>query len=214
MLQPESTDRPTSTDPPRSHWRRLPPDRTSGASWRLGHSPAGGVSQPASAPGVAEAARRQGAPDEGAGSEGGPEPGQRASSRRPVRQRPRNRRQRTAVSVRLSPRELAVIDAGATAAEVTRATYMARAALAAAADPERTAALIASNRETLAELFAAHRTLRTNGNLLNQAVKALHTGERPAQLDAAVVSVQQAVEELKDATGRFVVLMNPQREGR
>ncbi|MFW6725307.1 mobilization protein [Streptomyces sp. MAR4 CNY-716] len=113
--------------------------------------------------------------------------------------------------MRLSPRELAVIDAGATAAEVTRATYMARAALAAAADPERTAALIASNRETLAELFAAHRTLRANGNLLNQAVKALHTGERPTQLDATVLAVQQAAEKLKDATGQFVALMNPQR---
>ncbi|WP_225796292.1 mobilization protein [Streptomyces aculeolatus] len=113
--------------------------------------------------------------------------------------------------MRLSPRELAVIDAGATAAEVTRATYMARAALAAAADPERTAALIASNREMLAELFAAHRTLRANGNLLNQAVKALHTGERPAQLDAAVALVQQAAEDLKNATGQFVALMNPQR---
>lgn len=55
-----------------------------GASWRLGHSPAGGVSQPASAPGVAEAARRQGAPGEGAGSEGGPELDQRVASRRRV----------------------------------------------------------------------------------------------------------------------------------
>lgn len=54
--------------------REMTTSAPSGASWRFGHSPAGGASEPAPAPGVAGSVRRQGAPDGKAATEGGPQP--------------------------------------------------------------------------------------------------------------------------------------------
>ena len=56
------------------------PDST--ASWRFGHSPAGGAPEPDPAPGVAGPVRRQGAPDGEAATEGGSQPGKAGRKRR------------------------------------------------------------------------------------------------------------------------------------
>jgi hypothetical protein len=99
---PEPTNAPlaASTSKPRT--------AVSGASWRSGHSPAGGAPEPDPAPGVARPDRHRGAPD---GSEGGPQPDKaspksRAKSGKP---RPRGKKQRTAHSVRLNEHELTII---------------------------------------------------------------------------------------------------------
>lgn len=56
------------------------------ASWRFGHSPAGGASEPEPAPGVAGSLPRQGAREAGAATGGGSQPGRRRG--KPVSARP------------------------------------------------------------------------------------------------------------------------------
>ncbi len=204
---------PNSSDP------QVTSNSTSGrASWSFGYSPAGGVSKTASVPGVAEADRRQGAPAEGAATEGGPQPGQgenhachtenceHAVSQQPrVRHRTRQPRQRNRFrNVRLSDSELALISAGAKAAGMTDAGFLAHAGLAAARDLTTTAARIAGDRELLAELFAARRHLGQVGNNLNQIAKILNSDGHAPQTDVVLSAVRRATDRLQAATVRLL----------
>ncbi|PJN03765.1 hypothetical protein CG740_04990 [Streptomyces sp. CB01201] len=124
-------------------------------------------------------------------TEGGSQPdeqAQRPQSPAPgkPRSRPRQKKQRPAVSVRLSKTEKALIESGAKAVKLSVAGFLAHAGLAAARDLTRitdVTAAIADNRAILSELFAARRALTQGGNLLNQTAKALNFGGQPTQLD-------------------------------
>lgn len=189
-----------------------------GASWSFGYSPAGGVSKTASAPGVAEADRRQGAPTEEAATEGGPQPAggethtchtahcEHAAPQQPrVRHRTRQSRQRNRFrNVRLSDSELALISAGAKAAGMTDAGFLAHAGLAAARDLTTTAARIAGDRELVAEFFAARRHLGHIGNNLNQIAKILNSDGHAPQTDVVLDAVRRATERLQAATVRLL----------
>lgn len=187
---------------------------STGASWRLGHSPTGGASQPASAPGVAEADdRRQGAPVDEAATEGGLQQSKRegATPPSPARPRPRPRKpkQRPAVSVRLSDSERALAEAGARAANLTLAGFLAQAGLAAARDLTGVTAAIADNRHVLQELFAARRALTQYGNLLNQAVAVLNSGADVPYLDDAIDRALTTRDRVDEAVQRFIALIDP-----
>ncbi|MFD8414187.1 hypothetical protein ACFV2Q_20920 [Streptomyces sp. NPDC059650] len=168
------------------------------ASWRFGHSPAGGASEPEPAPGVAGTVRRQGAQDGEAAAGGGPQPGRR-------RGKPRIRasKQRPAHSVRLSEPEYQRITAGAEAIGMSVAGFLATSGLAAARDLDRTAAAIASEQDVLTTLFALRRQLGHANNNLNQTAKALHLGLAPEGLDDTIAAVLRAAEGIHRVTTRM-----------
>lgn len=186
------------------------PASESPASWRFGHSPAGGAPEPGPAPGVAEPVRHQGVPDGEAATEGGSQP-EKASRRRRTKSmgkaRLREKKQRPAHSVRLSDREHAIIQAGADAAGMSVAGYLAHSALAAARDRSRTAATIADERDVLTELFAMRRQLGWAGSNLNQVAKALNSGGDAHYLNEVLVEIQRAATAAKRAVDRVA---NPQ----
>jgi len=72
------------------------------------------------------------------------------------------------------------------------AGFLARAALSAARDLDRTAADIAGEKEMLQELFALRRHLGQIGNNLNQVAKALNSGSDAPQAEAVLAAVQRA----------------------
>lgn len=170
-----------------------------GASWRFGHSPVGGASEPKPAPGVADSVPRQGARDGEAATEGGPQP-----SKRRGKPRPRASEQRIAKSVRLSEPELALASAGAAAVGMTLAGFLAHSTLAAARDLNRTAAVIATEQEVITTLFALRRQLGIANNNLNQTAKALHLGVAPEGLDDTIAAVLRTVEDIHQVTTRMI----------
>ncbi|WP_433546516.1 plasmid mobilization protein [Streptomyces sp. CA-294286] len=174
-----------------------------GASWRFGHSPLGGASEPGSAPGAAEPGPRQGARTGKPVAEGGHQQGKPAG-----RPRIRDRQQRPAVSVRLNPDERRTAQAGADATGLSLAGFLAQSALAAARDLDRTQAAIATEHDTLSALFAVGRLLGNATNNLNQVAKALNSGaDRPPHIDRVLNEVQHAVQDVRRVTAR---LTNPQ----
>ncbi|MDO0935001.1 mobilization protein [Streptomyces sp. DG2A-72] len=184
------------------------------ASWKLGHSPAGGASQPATAPGAAEADdRSQGAPVGEAATEGGPQQGEHERPAVPSPGKPRARsrkpRQRPAVSVRLSDSERALAEAGAQAASLTLAGFLAQSGLAAARDLTGVTAAIADNRHVLQELFAARRALTQYGNLLNQAAAALNSDADVPYLNDVIDQVSTTRDRVDEAVQRFIALIDP-----
>ncbi|MFE4051790.1 plasmid mobilization protein [Streptomyces sp. YIM B13518] len=105
----------------------------------------------------------------------------------PIRRRPYRRRQRPHVrTTRLGDDELARIAAGAQAAGLTVSGFLARSALAAAHDLERTPGAIAGDRDLITELFLARRHLGQVGNNLNQVARVLNSGGRTPELDAVL----------------------------
>ncbi|MEU7581974.1 mobilization protein [Streptomyces sp. NPDC041068] len=175
------------------------------ASWRFGHSPAGGASEPDPAPGVAGPVRRQGAPDGKAATEGGSQPGKTGRKRRTKikgKARPRDKKQRPAQSVRLSDQEHALIQAGADAVGMSVAGFLAHSALAAARDQSRTAATIATDRDVLTELFAMRRQLGWAGSNLNQVAKALNSGGDVPHLGEVLADIRHAANAVKEAADR------------
>lgn len=185
--------------PPLIGQQPTPTPANSAASWRFGHSPVGGASEPEPAPGVAGSVPRQGARDGQAAAEGGPQPARR-------RGKPRSRadEQRIARSVRLSEPELALVSAGAEAVGMSLAGFLAHSALAAARDLNRTAAVIATEQEVLSNLFALRRQLGIANNNLNQTAKALHLGTAPEGLDDTIAAVLRAVEDIRHVTTRMI----------
>ncbi|MGY4978304.1 plasmid mobilization protein [Streptomyces sp. 900105755] len=175
------------------------------ASWRFGHSPAGGAPESDPAPGVAGSVRRQGAPNGRAATEGGSQPGDVDGARRTKikgKARPRAKKQRPAQSVRLSDHEHAIIQAGADAVGMSLAGFLAHSALAAARDQSRTAATIATERDVLTELFAMRRQLGWAGSNLNQVAKALNSGGDAPHLKVVLADIQHAAHAAKKAVDR------------
>ncbi|MFD0369491.1 plasmid mobilization protein [Streptomyces sp. NPDC127114] len=199
-------DQPARTTPLDQQQTTSTPATNRAASWRFGHSPAEGASEPVPAPGVAGFLPRQGAREEGAATEGGPQP----DKRRRGKPRIRARKQRRAHSVRLSEREHATIAAGAETVGMSIAGFLAQSALAAARDLDRTAATIATQQDTLTSLFALRRQLGYANNNLNQAAHALNTGAYPDGLDATIDAVRHAADNIRHLTTR---LTNPRGEG-
>ncbi|MFI1814418.1 plasmid mobilization protein [Streptomyces sp. NPDC020422] len=177
-----------------------------GASWRFGHSPVGGASEPVPAPGVAGTLPRQGAREGGAAAEGGPQP----VRRRRGKSRVRARTQRRAHSVRLSDAEHATVAAGAEAVGMSVAGFLAHSGLAAARDLDRTAAAIATRQDALTALFALRRQLGHANNNLNQAAHALNSGAYPGGLEDTIAAVRHAVDEVRHVSAR---LTDPNSEG-
>ncbi|MFC9486430.1 plasmid mobilization relaxosome protein MobC [Streptomyces hydrogenans] len=177
-----------------------------GASWRFGHSPVGGASEPVPAPGVAGPLPHQGAREDGSAAEGEPQP----VRRRRGKPRVRARTQRRAHSVRLSDAEHATVAAGAEAVGMSVAGFLAHSGLAAARDLARTAAAIATRQDTLTALFALRRQLGHANNNLNQAAHALNSGTYPDGLEDTIAAVRHAVDAVRHVTAR---LTDPNSEG-
>ncbi|WP_220137472.1 plasmid mobilization protein [Streptomyces himalayensis] len=184
---------------------RSEPDTNSAsarARWRFGHSPAGGVSEPDPAPGVAGPVQRQGAPDGKAATEGGSQPRPTRSGRAKGKSRPRDRKQRRAHSVRLNETEHALIQGAADAVGMSTAGFLAYSGLAMSRDQSRTAVAIATERDVLTELFAARRQLGWAGSNLNQVAKALNTGGEVPHLAAVIADIQRAAKSVQAAADR------------
>lgn len=176
---------------------------SAGASWRFGHSPEGGAPEPA--PGAADLARHQGAPDGKAATEGGPQPGTASPKgrARKGKSRPRDKKQRPAHSVRLNEQELAIIRSGADHVDMSVAGFLAYSALAAARDRSRTAAAIATERDVLTALFGVRRQLGWAGSNVNQAVKALNSGTDAPHFAAALTDLRRAAQAVQRAADRI-----------
>ncbi len=177
----------------------------SGASWRFGHSPAGGAPEPGPAPGVTGSVRHQGAPDGKAATEGGSQPGtaSRKGRARKVKSRPRDKKQRPAHSVRLNEQELSIIQSGADHVGMSVAGFLAHSALAAARDQSRTAAAIATERDILTALFGVRRQLGWAGSNVNQAAKVLNSGADAPHFASALADLQRAAQAVQRAADRI-----------
>ncbi|MFC8868011.1 MobC family plasmid mobilization relaxosome protein [Streptomyces sp. NPDC057148] len=178
-----------------------------GASYPLGYSALSGVSKGSPAPGGTGLVRRRGTPDEEAATGGGSQPGGAQDIREQPRTRRRKyqRRQRPHVrNTRFSDDELILVTAGAKAAGLTLAGFLARAALSAARDLERTASAVADEREVIAEFFAARRHLGYIGNNLNQIARAVNAGAHPSELDVVIAATDRAIQRVQHATDQLL----------
>lgn len=172
---------------------------------RLGHArPGGGGSGPA--PGVL---------DHEAATEGGSQPEKLTPrrKRRTTKSTSRKRSPKTnpdkrsyVCSVRLNDTEKHLLVDAAAAARTSLPAFLARAALAAARDPESAAGSIAGERELISEIFASRRHLGHVGNNLNQLARAVNSGDHPsdAQFDAALNAVRRATERVQIATDKLL----------
>ncbi|MFF0740550.1 hypothetical protein ACFYVL_09120 [Streptomyces sp. NPDC004111] len=177
-----------------------------GASW-------GGSSTSASStPERAEEDLHQGAQVLRASTEGGSKPEEepkptRRPRERPARQRPRQppeKKRRHLRTSRFNDAEIALIAAAAVRCNLTIAGFLARSALAAARDLDRTAAEIADDREVITALFDSRRRLGWAGSNLNQAVKALNSGADVPQLEAAIAAVRRAADTAHEAATHLI----------
>lgn len=196
-------------DPTHHERHESPTSLTAPASWRSGHSPAGGAPEPGPAPGVAGPVMRRGAPDGEAATEGGSQLGKAVGKRRTKtkgKARPRAKKQRPAQSVRLSDQEHAIIQAGADAVGMSLAGFLAHSALAAARDQARTAATIATERDVLTELFALRRQFGWAGSNLNQLTKALNSGGDVTYVKEVLADVQRVANAAQQAVDRVANL--------
>jgi hypothetical protein len=197
MKTPTPSTAPTPDEP-------VPHAIPSGASWRFGHSPAGGAPEPDPAPGVAGPVRHQGAPDRRTATGGGPQPGKTGPKGRAKKGKPRSRdkKQRPAHSVRLNEQELAIIRSGAEHVGMSVAGFLAHSALAAARDQSRTAAAIATERDILTALFGVRRQLGWAGSNVNQAAKALNSGADAPHFATALADLRRAAQAVQRAADR------------
>ncbi|MFJ8811236.1 plasmid mobilization protein [Streptomyces sp. NPDC102490] len=180
---------------------------TQPASYPLGYSALSGVSKGSPASEGQGLVRRRGTPDEEAATEGGSQPqGTQDRPEQPrTRRRKYQRRQRPHVrNTRFSDDELALVTAGAKAAGLTLAGFLARAALSASRDLERTSSAVAGEREVIAEFFAARRHLGHVGSNLNQIARAINAGGHPAELDVVIAATDRAVQRVQHATDRLL----------
>jgi uncharacterized protein (DUF1778 family) len=151
-----------------------------------------------------------------ASTEGGSKPGQeeKPTERRNRRERAARARQRPRQpratkrlhqpNTRFNEEEFALIKSAAARCNLSVAGFLARAALAAARDLDRTSAEIADEREVITALFDSRRKLGWAGSNLNQAVKALNSGAETPQLEAAIDAVHRAAESVRDASARLI----------
>ncbi|WP_235882697.1 hypothetical protein [Streptomyces apricus] len=152
-----------------------------------------------------------------ASTEGGSKPGQeekpiKRRSRREradrARQRPRQPREKKRLhqpNARFNDDEFAVIRSAAARCSLSVAGFLARSALAAARDLDRTSAEIADEREVITVLFDSRRKLSWAGSNLNQAVKALNSGAQDTpQLWTAITAVRRAADTVHEACTRLI----------
>jgi uncharacterized protein (DUF1778 family) len=147
---------------------------------------------------------------------GGSKPGkeEQQSERRTRRQRTPRARQRPRQSpekkrlhqpnARFNDEEFALIKSAAARCNLSVAGFLARSALAAARDLDRTSAEIAGEREVITALFDSRRRLGWAGSNLNQAVKTLNSGADAPQLEAAVAAVRRAADTAHEAATRLI----------
>ncbi|MFJ3656573.1 hypothetical protein ACIPPR_25125 [Streptomyces nigra] len=152
----------------------------------------------------------------GASTEGGSKPGQEEKQTEPrarrqraprARQRPRQPPEKKRLhqpATRFNEDEFALIKSAAARCNLSVAGFLARSALAAARDLDRTSTEIADEREVITALFDSRRRLGWAGSNLNQAVKALNSGADAAQLDAAISAVRRAADTAHEAAARLI----------
>ncbi|ALO96738.1 hypothetical protein SHL15_5675 [Streptomyces hygroscopicus subsp. limoneus] len=181
-----------------------------GASW------GGSVASTDPAPKGAGADPHQGAQVRQASTEGGPKPGgknetnrrrHRSSAAPRARQRPRQPREKKRLhqpNARFNDEEFALIKSAAAQSNLSVAGFLARSALRAARDLDRTAAEIADDREVITALFDSRRRLGWAGSNLNQAVKALNSGAEAPQLEAAITAVRAAADRVHEAAAQLI----------
>ncbi|PKT67901.1 mobilization protein [Streptomyces populi] len=97
-----------------------------------------------------------------------------------------------------------MIKSAAAQCNLSVAGFIARSALAAARDLDRTSVEIADEREVITALFDSRRRLGWAGSNLNQAVKALNSGMDAPQLEAAVAAVRRAADTTHKAAARLI----------
>lgn len=124
-----------------------------------------------------------------------------------ARQRPRQPPEKKRLrqpATRFNEDEYALIRSAADHCKLSVAGFLARAALAAARDLDRTSAEIADEREVITALFDSRRRLGWAGSNLNQMTKALNSGADAPQLEAAVVAVRRAADTAQEALTRLI----------
>jgi uncharacterized protein (DUF1778 family) len=180
------------------------------ASW------GGSVASAEPAPSGAGEDLRRGAQVLEASTGGGSKPGQEEKQTEPrvrrqraprARQRPRQSPEKKRLhqpNTRFNDDEFAVIKSAAAQCNLSVAGFLARSALAAARDLNRTSAEIADEREVITALFDSRRRLGWAGSNLNQAVKALNSGADVPQLEAAVAAVRRAADTAHEAATRLI----------
>ncbi|MEU8592286.1 hypothetical protein AB0D07_00925 [Streptomyces globisporus] len=151
-----------------------------------------------------------------ASTEGGSKPGQeeqqntsRARRQRTprARQRPRQPRETKRLhqpNTRFNEDEFTLIKSAAAQCHLSVAGFLARSALAAARDLDRTSAEIADEREVITALFDSRRRLGWAGSNLNQIAKTLNSGADAPHLEAAITAVRRAAEAAHDAATRLI----------
>ncbi|MFE0055361.1 plasmid mobilization protein [Streptomyces sp. NPDC059003] len=201
--------RPNNT-PPHSPNEEVTNSLARGASW------GGSVASADPAPKGAGADLHQGAQVRQASTEGGPKLGgkneanrrRRRSSAAPrARQRPRQPREKKRLhqpNARFNEEEFALIKSAAAQSNLSVAGFLARSALRAARDADRTAAEIADDREVITALFDSRRRLGWAGSNLNQAVKALNSGADAPQLESAISAVRAAADRVQEAVSQLI----------
>lgn len=147
---------------------------------------------------------------------GGSKPGQEEKQTQPrsrreraprSRQRPRQPPEKKRLrqpATRFNEDEYALIRSAADRCKLSVAGFLARAALAAARDLDRTSAEIADEREVITALFDSRRRLGWAGSNLNQMTKALNSGADAPQLEAAIVAVRRAADTAHEALTRLI----------
>ena len=147
---------------------------------------------------------------------GGSKPGQEEKQTEPrvrrqraprARQRPRQSPEKKRLhqpNTRFNDDEFAMIKSAAAQCNLSVAGFLARSALTAARDLNRTSAEIADEREVITALFDSRRRLGWAGSNLNQAVKALNSGADVPQLEAAVAAVRRAADTAHEAATRLI----------
>ncbi|MET9439145.1 hypothetical protein [Streptomyces sp. NPDC006610] len=180
------------------------------ASW------GGSVASAEPAPERAEGDRHQGAQVLVASTGGGSKPGQdekpteRQSRRDRVvraRQRPRQPPEKKRLhqpNTRFNQEEFELIKSAAARCNLSVAGFLARSALAAARDLDRTSAQIADEREVITLLFDSRRKLGWASSNLNQAVKILNSGAEAPQLQATIAAVHRAAETVHAAAAQLI----------
>lgn len=124
-----------------------------------------------------------------------------------ARQRPRQPPEKKRLrqpATRFNEDEYALIRSAADHCKLSVAGFLARAALAAARDLDRTSAEIADEREVITALFDSRRRLGWAGSNLNQMTKALNSGADAPQLEAAIVAVRRAADTAHEALTRLI----------
>lgn len=197
----------TSTTPDREQT----PNSVSGrASW------VGSIASAEPTPKGAGQDLHRGAQVHPASTEGGSNPGQdkkqpeqrnhrdRAERARQRPRQPREKKRLRQPAVRFSDEEYALIKSAAVRCQLSVAGFLARAALAAARDLDRTRAEIADERDLITALFDSRRRLGWAGSNLNQAMKAINSGADAPQLDAAIAAVRRASETVHEAAAVLI----------